>query len=117
MGGGTVARHLDKICILIIFLAKWLSQSFNRKILRKKERGRKPSCPLIFDYLKRRLELVIVLQTFSLIKNIRNLRINLRNELLYSYIFIAYMREFTLRRYLALYTKAYTLSQFLKNDR
>jgi len=57
-----------------------------------------------FDYLKRQLELLIF--SFLLVKNIRNLRINLRNELLHSRVFIAYMREFTPRRYLALYTKA-----------
>ena len=36
----------------------------------------------------------------------RNLRINLRNELLYSYVFIAYVKGFNPRRYLALYIKA-----------
>ena len=46
------------------FLAKWLSHSFNRKILRKKERGRRPSCPPGFDYLKRQLELSIFYESF-----------------------------------------------------
>ena len=57
------------------------------------------------------------LQTFSLVKkNIRNLRINLRNEHLFPYVFFAFMRGFNRRRYLALYNKAEILSQYLKND-
>ena len=39
-----------------------------------------------FDYLKRQLELF--LRTFSLVKNIRDLIINLRNKLLYSYVLL-----------------------------
>ena len=35
------------------FLAKWLSHNFDRMILRKKERGRKPSCPPIFWLIKK----------------------------------------------------------------
>ena len=88
------------------FLAKWPFHSFIRKILRKKEQGRMPSCPPIFGLLKKAIRTIIFLRTFSLVKNVRNLRINLRNELLYSYVFIAYMRGFTPRRYLALYTTA-----------
>ena len=47
-----------------------------------------------FGYLKRLLELLIFERTFLLIKNMRNLRINLRNKLLYSYIFIMCTRGF-----------------------
>ena len=36
----------------------------------------------------------LFLTNFLLVKNIRNLRINLRNKLLYSLIFIMYMRGF-----------------------
>ena len=46
------------------FLAKWLSHSFDRMILRKKERGRKPSCPPIFWLLKKALELLIFTNVF-----------------------------------------------------
>ena len=68
------------------FWAKSLSHSFDRTILRKKERGRKPSCHPIFCYLKKQIEL-LVLRALLLVKHIYNLRINLRNELLYSYFF------------------------------
>jgi len=53
---------------------------------------------------------------FLLVKDTRNLQISLRDELLYSHVFITYMRGFPPRQYLALYTKAKILSQFLKND-
>ena len=46
---------------------------------------------------------------FLLVKDIRNLQISLRNELLYSHVFITYMGggEVTpLRQYLTLYTNA-----------
>ena len=46
------------------FLAKWFSHSFDRTILRKKEQWRKPSCPVIFGYLKRQLELLIFYKCF-----------------------------------------------------
>ena len=64
------------------------------------------------------LELFIyfILETFLLVKDIRNLRINLHNKLLYLYIFIAYLRGFTPRQYLTLYTKPWFVTQFFKND-
>jgi len=65
-------------------------------------------CVLIFFFLLNGLNVFISK------KKIRNLQINLRNELLYSYIFIMYMRGFAPRYYLALYTKALILSQFCK---
>ena len=40
-----------------------------------------------FGYLKRQLELLIFNERFLFVKHIRNLKINLRNKLLYSYIF------------------------------
>ena len=46
-----------------------------------------------FGYIKRQL-LILILTNFLLAKNIRNFRINLRNKLLYSLIFIMYMRGF-----------------------
>ena len=49
--------------------------------------------PSNFLLLKKTTRIFKFLRTFSFVKNIRNLRINLRNELLYSYVFIAYMRE------------------------
>ena len=88
------------------FLAEWLSHSFNWKILRKKKRGRRPCCPPIFWLLKKATETFILLRTFSLVKNIRNLRINLRNELLYSYVLLRIWGGSPHRQYLALYTKA-----------
>ena len=75
-------------------MAKWLSHSFDRMILGKKERGRRPSGPPIFWLLKKTTRTFNFLQTFLLVKDIRNFRISLRNELLYSYVFITYMREF-----------------------
>ena len=90
----------------MFFLAKWLSHSFIRKILRKRGEGGSLVALQFFDYLKRQLELLIFFTNILFVKNIRNLRINLRNEPLYSYAFIVYMREFTPRRYLALYIKA-----------
>ena len=86
--GSPHINNKNKICIFIFFFAKWLSHSFNRKILRKKERGRKPSCPPIFLLLKKATRTFNFLRTFSLVKNIRNLRINLRNKLLYSYVLL-----------------------------
>ena len=61
-----------KFCIFI-FLAKWLSHSFDRMILRKKKRGRKPSCPPIFWLLKKATRTFNFLRMFLLAKDIRNL--------------------------------------------
>ena len=47
-----------------------------------------------FGYLKRQLELLIFYE-FLLVKDIHNLQISLRNELLYSHVFITYMKGFT----------------------
>ena len=66
-------NYSNEICILIPFLAKWLS--FFR--LQKK-------ATINFNFN----------DFFLLAKNIRNFRINLRNKLLYSLIIIMYMREF-----------------------
>ena len=65
-----------------------------------------PSCPPVFQLLKKATRTFNFLQKFSLVKNILNLRINLRNEFRYSYVFIAYMKGFYPRQYLALYTTA-----------
>ena len=69
-------------------MAKWLSLSFDQTILRKRGGGGGLIALQFLGYLKRQLEPTNV---FVRKKNIRNLRINLRNELLYSYIFIMYM--------------------------
>ena len=53
-----------KFASFFFFFAKWVSHSFDRMILRKKERGRKPSCPAIFGYLKRQLQLLIFTNVF-----------------------------------------------------
>ena len=79
----------------LFFLAKWLSHSFNLMILRKKERGRRPSCPPFFLLLKKATRTLNFLRMFLLVKDIRNLQNSLRKELLYSHIFITYMRGFT----------------------
>ena len=76
-------------------MAKWLSHSFDRMILRKKERGGGLVAPQVFWLLKKATRTFNFLRTFLLVKDIRNLRISLRNELLYSYVFITYMRGFT----------------------
>ena len=87
------------------FFAKWLSRSFDQTILEKKEQRRRPSYPPIFGSLKRQLELLIFMNVF-ISKHKRIFQINLLNKLLYSYIFITYMRVSPLRQCLALYTKA-----------
>ena len=56
----------------------------------KKERGRTPSCPPIFRLLIKATRTLNFLRIFLLVKNIRNLQISLRNELLYSHDFITY---------------------------
>ena len=53
--------------------AKWLSHNFDRMILRKKERGRKPSCPPIFWLIKKPTRTFNFLRIFLLVKDIRNL--------------------------------------------
>ena len=74
-------------------------------ILRKKSGGG-GLVPLRFPgYLKKATRTFNVLRTFLLVKDIRNLQINLRNKLLYFHVFITYMRGFTPLQYLALYTK------------
>ena len=75
-------------------MAKWLSHSFDRMILRNEGGGGGPVALELFGYLKRQLELLAFSRTFSLVKDIRNLRISLRNKRLYSYVFITYMRGF-----------------------
>ena len=55
------------------FLAKWLSHNFDRMILRKKERGRKPSCPPIFWSIKKATRTFNFLRIFLLVKDLRNL--------------------------------------------
>ena len=85
-------EYLDRN--LHIFLAKWFFLSFDRTILREKEWERGLSCPSIVWLLKKTTRTFNFLRKFLLIKNIRNFRINCRNELQYSYIFIMYMRGF-----------------------
>ena len=55
------------------FFAKWLSHNFDRMILRKKERGRKPSCPPIFWLIKKASRTFNFLRIFLLVKDLRNL--------------------------------------------
>jgi len=59
------------------FLAKWLSHSFDRMILGKKERWRRPSCPSIFWLLKKATRTFNFLRMFLLVKDIRNLQISM----------------------------------------
>ena len=64
-----------------IFFAKWLSHIFDRMILRKKERGRKPSCPSIFWLIKKATRTFNFLLIFLLVKDIHNLQMSLCKEL------------------------------------
>ena len=74
-----------------MFLAKWISHSFDRMILRMKGAGERPSCPLIFWLLKKATSTFIFLRMFILVKDIRNLQNSLRNKLLYPHFIITYM--------------------------
>ena len=51
--GSPYINYKNEICILILFLAKWLSLSFDQTILRNKGWGRRSSCPPIFRLLKK----------------------------------------------------------------
>ena len=62
-----------KFAFFFFFLAKWLSHNFDRMILRKKERGRKPSCPPIFWLIKKATRTFNFLRIFLLVKDLRNL--------------------------------------------
>ena len=98
------------------FLAKWLSHSFNRKILRKKDQGKRTSYPLIFWLFKN------VTRAFNFLRTFLFLKVYVTHEL--TYVTKFYIRMFLLCiwgnsppcQYLALYTEAKILSQFLKND-
>ena len=46
--------------LILLFFAKWLFQSFDRTIMRKKGRGRGLVALQFFGYLKRPLELLIL---------------------------------------------------------
>ena len=92
--GSPHINYKNEICILIPFLAKWLSLSFDQTILRNKGWGRRPSCHAIFRLHKKATINFKFSRIFLLVKNIRNIRINLRNKLLYSLILIMYMRGF-----------------------
>ena len=87
-------NYSNEIGILIPFLAKWLSLSFDHTIFRNMGWGRRPSCHAIFRLHKKATINFNFNEFFLLAKNIRNFRINLRNKLLYSLIFIMYMRGF-----------------------
>jgi len=77
-------------------LAKWLSHSFDRMILGKMSGGGSLiTHPPVFWLLKKASRQCNFLQTFLLVKDIRNLRISLLSELMYSYVFITYMKGFT----------------------
>ena len=67
-----LATQLKQNLHINLFWAKWLSHSFNRKILRKKKWGRRPSCPIVFWLLKKATRIFNFLRTFSLVKNMRN---------------------------------------------
>ena len=62
-----------KFAFFFFFLAKWLSHNFDRMILRKKERGRKPSCPPIFWLIKKATRTFNFLRIFLLVRDLRNL--------------------------------------------
>ena len=81
----------NEICIFS-FLAKWLFLSFDQTILRKKSGGGGLVALQSFGYLKRATRTFNLLRAFLLIKNRRKFLIKFCNELLYSCIFITYMR-------------------------
>ena len=66
-------RGIIKTKFAFFFSAKWLSHNFDRMILRKKERGRKPSCPPIFWSFKKATRTFNFLRIFLLVKDLRNL--------------------------------------------
>ena len=76
----------------LFFLAKWLSHNFNRMILRKKERGRKPSCPPNFWLIKKATRTFKFLRIFLLVKDIRNLYLAYVKNFLFSCFYYTYER-------------------------
>ena len=66
-------RGIIKTKFAFFFLAKWLSHNFDRMILRKEERGRKPSCPPIFWLIEKATGTFNFLRIFLLVKDLRNL--------------------------------------------
>ena len=55
----------------LFFLAKWLSNIFDRMILRKKEAGRRPSCPPISWLLKKATRTFNFFMNFFISKKIQ----------------------------------------------
>ena len=66
-------RGIIKTKFAYFFLAKWLTHIFDRMILRKKEWGKKPSCPPSFWLLKKATRTSIFLRLLLLAKDIRTL--------------------------------------------
>ena len=64
---------IKKKFVYLFLLAKWHSHNFDRMILRKKERGRKPSCLPIFWLIKKATRTFNFLRIFLLVKDLRNL--------------------------------------------
>ena len=61
---------------------------------KRNEGGGLVAPPPVSWLLKKATRTFNFLQMILLVKDIRKFRISLRNELLYSYVFITYMREF-----------------------
>ena len=57
-------RGIIKTKFALFFLAKWLSHSFDRMILRKMSGGGNLVAFRLFGYLKRQLELLIFYECF-----------------------------------------------------
>ena len=62
--GSPYINYKKEICILILFLAKWLSLSFDQTILRNKGGEGGLVALQFFGYLKRQLDLLFLTNVF-----------------------------------------------------
>ena len=84
-----------KFAYLFIFLLNSFLIVLIERFWEKKSGGGGLVALRVFGYLKRQLELLGFYECL-LVKDIRNLQISLRNELLYSHVFITYMNGLVL---------------------
>ena len=87
-----LCREIIKTKFAYFFLAKWLSHNFDRMILRKKERGRKPSCPPIFWLIKKATRTFNFLRIFLLVKIYVTYKLAYVKNLLFSCFYYTYER-------------------------
>ena len=81
-----------KFAYLFIFLAKWLSHNFDRMILRKRERGRKPSCPPSFWLIKKATRTFNFLRIFLSVKIYVTYKLAYVKNFLFSCFYYTYER-------------------------